>query len=1228
MRFPAKIVWLLLWTACVAQDCPEPPPGIKPEILTGSWSDQTYAEGTRATYKCIPGYRTLGSIVRVCKQGEWKPLNPNRICHKRPCEHPGDTPFGSFHLENGETFHYGVKAVYTCDDGYQLLGMINYRECDADGWTNDVPICEVVKCEPVTEPKNGKIIGVLDIDREFSYGQVVRFECDSGYKLDGPKEIHCSKGGDWSDATPKCVETSCETPDIPNGTPLYDKQTYKENERFKYKCNKGYSYAERGDAVCTKFGWNPRPSCKEITCTPPYIQNGIIRPKKSIYRGEDLVTYECINNFYPTTRETTIKCTMTGWEPSPRCSFKPCEFPNITHGFLDDRYNPEFPATVGKGYYYSCYENFVTHSKRTWEYIKCTQTGWKPEASCQRKCIFNHLKNGKGVLWLSKTYYQGESMIPECNPGFSLPNGQTLMKCTENGWSPPPICEQIKTCSHSDIEIQNGFFSEATTQYPINKQAQYKCKPGFATANGETSGTITCQLTGWSAQPKCFKSCDRPGFKNALSKRNGTRFILNDQLEYQCKPGYETKAGRTGGSIVCERNGWSDQPVCREKECTVPNLDENILASPSKVKYRIGEVLKFSCRNKLERVGPESVQCYHFGWSPNPPTCRGHVKRCGFPPSLLNGRLTEVEREAYEHSAVVEYVCDPQFLMKGSRKIQCVDGNWTALPICIAEQSTCQDEPELENGFADSSAPLYYHGESIEFKCTDGFTMIGEKSVTCFRGRWTQLPKCIETSKLKKCRKAELISFHSSKNKFNHNDNVTYTCNGKSEIKFSTCINGNWDPEINCKGQTIQVCPPPPQIPNSQIMTTTVNYQDGERISILCQENYVMQESEEMECKNGTWQSIPRCVEKLPCSRPPQIEHGNTTSARSSLGHEVYPHGTILNYTCQAGFKISEEDNKIKCFMGEWSLPPRCVGLPCGTPPQISHGVPQLYNGDGYQYGEEVMYSCTDGYGINGSAIVKCLGGKWSSPPECIETNCLSLPKFNNAILVSSKKNSYKSGEKVTFKCSDNYQLDGPSYTECFNSKWIGGPICRDVSCGRPPIVEHAIIENDWERYPSGARVRYECERPFKLYGDTAEVQCLDGKWTTPPQCKDAVGKCGPPPPIANGDTISYQHKEYAPESRVEYQCQSLYRLEGHRTIVCRNGQWSEPPKCINPCVISEDILNKHNIVFRWVDKKKLYSESGDKVEFYCKLGYRRLSPPESFRTTCRDGQIAYPTCG
>ena len=60
----------------------------------------------------------------------------------------------------------------------------------------------------------------------------------------------------------------------------------------------------------------------------------------------------------------------------------------------------------------------------------------------------------------------------------------------------------------------------------------------------------------------------------------------------------------------------------------------------------------------------------------------------------------------------------------------------------------------------------------------------------------------------------------------------------------------------------IQPCPPPPQIPNARDMTTTVKYQDGEKISILCKENYLIQDGEEIVCKDGRWQSIPRCIGK------------------------------------------------------------------------------------------------------------------------------------------------------------------------------------------------------------------------------------------------------------------------------------------------------------------------------------------------------------------------------
>nr|XP_048286934.1 complement factor H-like isoform X2 [Myodes glareolus] len=612
---------------------------------------------------------------------------------------------------------------------------------------------------------------------------------------------------------------------------------------------------------------------------------------------------------------------------------KPCDFPRIKNGGLKSEENHSFfrfffPAFRGKQLGYYCNRGFVTPSGTKWDYIRCTVQGWEPAVPC------------------------------------------------------------LKACSKSDIEIENGFFSEPDLAYHINKTTQYKCKQGYVTANGKTSGPITCLQNGWSAQPSCIKSCDRPIFENAGTKSNSTWFKLNDKLDYECHVGYENRHKDTKGSITCNYDGWSDKPSCYERECSIPLLDPNLIVDLKKEKYKVGDLLKFSCRPG-HRVGPDSVQCYDFGWSPSFPTCKGQVGSCVPPPELLHGVVKGTKKEEYVHGEAVEYDCKPGFLLKGPNKIECVDGKWTTLPTCV------------------------------------------------------------ETDQLEKCKAPRLSSVGAKlpeKSEFNHNFSISYKCRGKQEYKHSICINGRWDPEPTCTRVEKKSCPPPPQIPNARVMETTVKYWEGEKVSIICQDNYLIQDTEEMVCRDGRWQSLPRCVAKIPCSQPPEIDHGSiklprSQERRNKAKSRSYKHSTTLSYVCDDGFRLAE-DHGVTCHMGKWSAPPRCVGLPCGPPPSIHHGIVS-HELDIYQHGEEVTYSCSEGFGTDGSAFIKCVGGKWSQPPACIKTDCDSLPRFENAVLIEKEKKSYRSGEKVMFKCAPSYQMDGSNIVTCVNRMWIGELVCK-----------------------------------------------------------------------------------------------------------------------------------------------------------------------------------------
>uniref|UniRef100_G1SEL1 Complement factor H related 5 n=1 Tax=Oryctolagus cuniculus TaxID=9986 RepID=G1SEL1_RABIT len=523
---------------------------------------------------------------------------------------------------------------------------------------------------------------------------------------------------------------------------------------------------------------------------------------------------------------------------------------------------------------------------------------------------------------------------------------------------------------------------------PIRTIFYYSCEYNFVSPLKSYWTRITCTEKGWSPTPRCLRLCFFPFVENGHSASSGKTHLEGDVVHIVCDRGYSLQNGEN--TIECAETGWSVPPECgsTKVECPLPFLEANLDVHPKQEKYKVGDVLKFSCRQRFTRVGPDSVQCYQFGWSPNFPTCKGQVQPCGPPPQLPNGKVKDTRKEDYRHGEVVQYDCSSHFTMKGPEKIQCVDGEWTTLPICVDSVKTCGHLPKLEHGYAQPSVLPYEHGASVELSCRNTHTMIGNHIVSCISGMWTEFPECVATHQLKNCTRSSLgtrIFFRPYLTEFIHNTTVNYRCIGTHSYMQTVCINGRWNPEPACTERKKRLCPPPPQIPHAQNMTTTVNYQDGEKVAILCKENFLLQEAKEIVCKNGQWQSLPQCI--------------------------------------------------------------------------------------------------------------------------------------------------------------------------------------------------------------------------------------------------DSTQSCGPPPSIDNGDITSFPLSIYPSGSRVRYRCQSFYELQGSRDVICSNGQWSEPPKCLDACVISEENMNRNNIQLKWTNNKKLYAKTGAIVEFECKLAHKakRLSP--SFQAICQEGKFEYPIC-
>ncbi|XP_053391178.1 CUB and sushi domain-containing protein 3-like [Mercenaria mercenaria] len=413
---------------CLPKDC-----GLLAPPINGTIDITNTTVGNTVTYSCGNGFILHGDNKRECLQsGFWNGINPT--CEIADCGQL-NIPFQGSVIASGST--YGKTGVFSCNNGYELLGN-NFTECQANGsWSNPGPSCSLIDCGELP-PIDG---GVYSFNGT-TYGEVLTAECNVGYDLHGSSLRQCQSSGNWSGSTAICTIKDCGQLRPPtNGTILVSSTTYLSTAEF--QCNEGHDLNGDIMVLCRDDGlWNgTTPFCKIRDCGHLSVPPNTRLDAKSTTFGS-IAFFSCEEG-YSLYGNSKRHCSKKGvWNnTSPSCIIKDCG--NLTdpeNGLVI--YNA---STYGSVAVYICDVGFnLTGSNKT----ECSEGGFwtdsKPSCPIIDCGLAGNLTNGE--VSDGSTVY-GSVKTFSCDNGYEM-LGSNMSKCLENGsWSDnPPTCN-VKTKS-------------------------------------------------------------------------------------------------------------------------------------------------------------------------------------------------------------------------------------------------------------------------------------------------------------------------------------------------------------------------------------------------------------------------------------------------------------------------------------------------------------------------------------------------------------------------------------------------------------------------------------------------------------------------------------------------------------------------------------------------------------------------------------------------------------
>ncbi|XP_029944330.1 sushi, von Willebrand factor type A, EGF and pentraxin domain-containing protein 1 isoform X2 [Salarias fasciatus] len=1179
------------------KNCTEPVkcenPG-SPEF--GHRDDSNFLMGSSVAFGCDEGYELIGSSRIICLEtGRWD--QPAPFCRALSCPAP-TVPEHS--ILKGNNFTYGSKVTFSCEKGFLPQIPYDFQCLSSLRWSGTPPACHPVTCGgPPTVDNAGYTFS------SNTYLSTVTYTCDEGYRPQGSMEVVCEATGEWSRPFPRCVNILCSEPPA-----LRDALTVGENyelgNKVHYVCKEGYTLIGPETRECLPSGqWSESSAqCVPRSCGPPPAIDHA-EPYESHQLFGDTANYYCTDG-YTAGNNSKMVCNAQGaWAPpdgmeAPRCIANFClRPPHLPHAILDSVNKPKYASNSEVSY--KCEEGFMLNSTST---LRCLMGGeWDP-SPYSIDCVPVRCSKPESIDrgYVSGTNYSfGAVVAYSCYNGFLI-RGEKRRTCKANGeWGGVlPMCVPV-SCPPPP-SLKNGYI-QGKVQTTFGSRVMYACDAGYKLVG--QSHRICQANRQWSNNhlPTCvLLTCDPPP-DIVHGRYRGSEFQVGRKVEYVCDEGYELAGDPVWTCLKYGRWDKFRRPRCSPVQCPEPPLEDNHLVLKS-LDSESGTV-ELSCEEGYVLQGAQILRCTASQeWNDTFPMCKQVF--CGSLPEVPFGGPSS-SSPPFPFDSVVTYRCMDGFTLRKEGSVSCLaSGQWSSpYPECIPVE--CPQPVEISNGIVDVQGLMYL--SKALYSCRTGYNLVGNSTVLCGeKGLWIGgVPSCrpIECSAPKQIASGRVVY---TKLQFGHS--AIYSCRRGYRLRgpetLKCLANGKWDTDPPLCVQI--ACSPPKPIENGFVEGQDHSF--GVTIFYSCFPGFQLVGQDHQICEESGWSSsVPVCVPS-DCGLPPHIDFGDyfrVTDFKGSLTSEDtgmqltdlnFLHGTLIEYRCHKGYDLTHHTRLVCQEDGGWNgTAPMCVPAECETPPSPEHG---WVNVTDESLGSTVRYSCENGYELHGEPMSHCVSGRlWTnSPPVCRPVSCGNPGDLANG---TAHGGSFLYPEQLHFECQPGFVLKGSETITCqADGQWNGRkPQCEPVSCGPPEVPSDVTFRVNGHTY--GSEVELSCQPGFLLRGKSVSVCQADGTWShQSPACVPA--RCGKPSQIPNGHALG---SEFGYNSKVEYECEEGYVLNGDPTLVCQsNGRWDKPPprcdivSCDPPQDISHGFLNGSSFNF------------DDVVEYVCFDGYEVVGDP------------------